>query len=62
MGSGFERSNTPMLSRPRKPPSKMLLPSSSLRLTHHVKFSSSLWNTRSRNARSPLPRRFASIL
>ena len=32
-----------MLSRPRKPPWKTLLPSTSLRLTHHVKFSSSLW-------------------
>ena len=47
---------------PRKPPSKTLLPSASLRLTHHVKFSSSLWKTRSRKARSPSPRRFCSIL
>ena len=44
-----------MLSSPRNPPSKMLFPSASLRLTHHVKLSSSLWNTRSRNSRSPLP-------
>ena len=32
-----------MLSRPRKPPSKTLLPSASLRFTHHVKLRSSLW-------------------
>ena len=50
VGNGLERSNTPILSRPRKPPSKMLLPSESLRFTHHVKFISSLWNTLSRNA------------
>ena len=54
-GSGAERSNTPMLSRPRKPPWKTFLPSASLRLTHHVKFSSSLWKTRSRNSRSATP-------
>ena len=56
VGSGALRSNTPMLSRPRKPPWKTFLPSGSLRLTHHVKFSSSLWNVRSRNSRSALPR------
>ena len=55
-GSGALRSKTPMLSRPRKPPWKMLLPSASLRLTHQVKLSSSLWKTRSRKARSPAPR------
>ena len=32
-----------MLSRPRKPPSKTLLPERSLRLTHQVKLSSSFW-------------------
>ena len=42
-GSGAERSNGPMLSRPRKPPSKTLLPSASLRFTHQVKLISSLW-------------------
>ena len=47
---------TPMLSRPRKPPSNRLLPSASLRFTHQVKLSSSLWKTRSRKSRSPSPR------
>ena len=42
VGSGFDRSNTPILSRPRNPPSKMLFPCESLRLTHQVKFISSL--------------------
>ena len=54
-GQGALRSNTPMLSRPRKPPWKMLLPSASLRFTHQVKLSSSFWNTRSRKGRSPRP-------
>ena len=61
VGSGALRSKTPMLSRPRKPPWKTLRPSASLRFTHQVKFSSSLWKTRSRKARSPVPRRFFSI-
>ena len=56
VGSGAERSNTPMLSRPRKPPWKTFRPSASLRLTHQVKLSSSLWKTRSRNRRSRCPR------
>jgi hypothetical protein len=58
-GSGAERSNTPMLSRPRKPPAKMCLPLLSLRLTHQLKLSSSLWKTRFRKStsRAPLPRR-----
>ena len=60
VGSGALRSKTPMLSSPRKPPWKTLLPSASLRLTHQVKLSSSLWKTRSRNARSPLPRALAA--
>jgi hypothetical protein len=38
------RSNTPMLSEPRKPPGKMFA-SASLRFTHHVKLSRSLWKT-----------------
>ena len=42
VGSGALRSKTPMLSRPRKPPSKTFLPKRSLRFTHQVKFSSSL--------------------
>ena len=40
-GSGLERSNTPMLSSPRKPPEKRCLPATSLRLTHQVKLISS---------------------
>ena len=44
MGSGALRSKTPMLSRPRKPPSKTFLPNRSLRFTHQVKFSKSLLN------------------
>ena len=51
-GSGLLRSKRPMLSRPRKPPWKTLFPSWSLRFTHHVKFRSSLWKTRTRNSRS----------
>ena len=62
VGSGDDRSKTPMLSRPRKPPWKTLLPSASLRFTHQVKFSSSFWKTLSRNTRSPWPLRFCSIL
>ena len=42
VGSVALRSNTPMLSRPRKPPSNTLWPEGSLRFTHQVKFSSSL--------------------
>ena len=44
VGSGALRSKTPMLSRPRKPPSKTFLPKRSLRFTHQVKFSTSLLN------------------
>ena len=43
---------------PGSRPGKRCCPSASLRLTHQVKLSSSLWKMRSRNARSPLPRRF----
>ena len=49
-GSGAERSKTPILSRPRKPPWKTLRPDGSLRFTHQVKLSRSLTNTRSRKA------------
>src|SRR5213075_1283066 len=55
VGSGELRSKTPMLSRPRNPPSKTLLPVRSLRFTHHVKFSNSLWNERSSQSMSPVP-------
>jgi hypothetical protein len=61
-GTAELRSKTPMLSRPRKPPWKMLLPSESARLTHQVKWSSSLWNMVSRNTRSPAPVARCSIL
>ena len=44
VGSGALRSKTPMLSSPRKPPSKTFLPKRSLRFTHQVKFSISLLN------------------
>ncbi len=54
-GSAAERSNGPMLSRPRKPPSNTLLPSLSLRLTHQVKFSSSLCMMRARKSMSVPP-------
>src|SRR5262249_58774799 len=49
-----------MLSRPRKPPSNTLLPVRSWRFTHHVKLSSSLWNERSSQSKSPLPVRLFS--
>ena len=62
VGSGAERSKTPMLSRPRKPPSKTFMPSVSLRLTHHVKLSSSFWNAFSRKSRSATPVTRRSIL
>ena len=55
VGSGALRSNTPMLSRPRKPPSNTFLPDGSLRLTHHVKLSSSRVNDWRRNGRSTAP-------
>mmetsp|Transcript_28390 Transcript_28390/g.85606 ORF Transcript_28390/g.85606 Transcript_28390/m.85606 type:complete len:222 (-) Transcript_28390:1472-2137(-) len=48
-------SNTPMLSKPRKPPWKMLRPSASFRLTHHVKLIINLWKSSSKNTRSPSP-------
>ena len=55
VGSGALRSKMPMLSSPRNPPRKILRPSASFRFTHQVKFSSSLWKTRSRKTRSPFP-------
>ncbi len=44
-----------MLSSPRNPPENRLRPDVSLRFTHHVKFSSSFWNTRARNFVSRAP-------
>ena len=55
VGRGALRSKTPMLSSPRKPPSKRFLPNRSLRFTHQLKFSVSLANERLRNSRSPFP-------
>ena len=54
-GSAAERSNSPMLSMPRKPPSNRFEPSASLRLTHQPKLSSSLPNTRVRKSWSRRP-------
>ena len=54
-GSAADRSNGPTLSSPRKPPSKTLLPPTSLRLTHQVKLSSSLCMTRARKSWSRPP-------
>ena len=51
-GSITERSNGPILSSPRKPPSKMLSPRASSRLTHQVKLISSLLKTRARKSKS----------
>ena len=61
VGSGALRSKTPMLSRPRKPPSKTFLPKRSLRFTHQVKFSSSLLKADLRKSRSISPRRACSV-
>src|SRR3989449_3454693 len=49
-GSGRERSNTPTLSRPRKPPPKRWFPSLSLRFTHQVKLRQSFWKRRERRS------------
>ena len=61
VGNGLERSKMAMLSRPRKPPWKMLRSFASLRFTHQVKLSSSLWNAISRNLRSACPVMMRSI-
>ena len=61
-GSVMLRSKTPMLSSPRKPPSKMLFSSASLRLTHQVKLSISFWKIRSRKTVSPFPVRSFSCM
>ncbi len=50
-----DRSKALRLSRPRNPPENRSLPSESSRFNHHVKFSSSLWKTRSRNSVSRRP-------
>src|ERR1700759_1910588 len=51
----LERSKGPMLSKPRKPPSNRLSPSTSLRLTHQLKLSSNLCRTRARKSQSSSP-------
>ena len=56
VGRGALRSNTPMLSRPRKPPSNTLCPEGSLRFTHQVKFSSNFAKLSCTNGRSTSPR------
>ena len=56
-GTSRDRSKTPMLSIPRKPPSKRSEPSASLRLTHQLKFRSSLVRTRLRKSVSRAPSR-----
>ena len=55
VGSGALRSKMPMLSRPRKPPSKTFLPKRSFRFTHQVKLSSSLLKAALRNWTSASP-------
>ena len=55
VGSAELRSKTPMLSRPRKPPSNTFLPSRSLRFTHQVKLTSSLEKAYFRKSTSPRP-------
>ena len=52
VGNGALRSNTPILSSPRNPPSNRLRPKRSLRFTHQPKFAVSLPNTRFRKSRS----------
>ncbi len=60
-GQGALRSNTPMLSSPRKPPSNTFLPNRSLRFTHQVKFSRSLLKADLRKSMSASPRRACSV-
>src|SRR6202035_1937562 len=61
-GRGEFRSNSPILSIPRKPPSKILFPCSSFRFTHQVKFTSSFMYMVSRNFVSAMPVRALSTL
>src|SRR5262249_8046584 len=60
VGSGALLSQTPILSSPRKPPSNALLPVRSLRFTHQVQLSLSLWKARSSQSIAPCPRRICS--
>src|SRR5271168_1318718 len=61
VGSGELRSKTPMLSSPRKPPSKRFLPKRSLRFTHQLKFSINFENDRLRKSISPFPSDACSV-
>ena len=61
VGSGALRSKMPMLSRPRKPPSKTFFPRRSLRFTHQVKLRSSLLKADLRNSTSVSPRSAFSV-
>src|SRR5882757_6876877 len=61
-GKGVFLSKSPILSIPRKPPSKILFPCSSFLFTHQVKFMSSLRKMVSRNLRSPVPVAVLSML
>ena len=51
-GSGMDRSKTPMLSSPRKPPEKSWVPATSLRFAHQVKLRPSLMKIRFRKSKS----------
>src|ERR1700692_2082917 len=61
-GIGVFLSKSPILSIPRKPPSKILFPCSSFLLTHQVKFRSSFRKIVSRNLKSPIPFAILSVL
>src|SRR5260370_16876104 len=61
VGSAALRSKTPMLSSPRKPPSKRFLPKRSLRFTHQLKFSINFENDRLSKSISPFPLDACSI-
>src|SRR6516165_8291827 len=61
VGSGALRSKTPMLSKPRNPPSHKLFPKRSFRFTHQLKFNISLAKDLSRHLRSLVPRKACSV-
>src|SRR5262249_43969851 len=54
-GRGALRSKTPILSSPRKPPSKRFFPKRSFRFTHQVKFTTNFLKQRFRKSRLPSP-------
>src|SRR5690606_37384806 len=55
------RSKTPILSRPKNPPSKRSVPCLSFWFTHQVKLINNFWNACSKNLVSPLPVRDLSF-